>query len=91
MIKNVNSGLYLDVDGAKAEDGANIQQWGATEPGVQNTFRAISAGDGYYYLVSQVGDKASYFLEVADNSIENGANVGLWSETGADCQKIKFT
>ncbi len=90
MIKNVNSSLYLDVDGAKAEDGANIQQWGATEPGVQNTFRAISAGDGYYYLVSQVGDKASYFLEVADNSIENGANVGLWSETGADCQKIKF-
>lgn len=90
MIKNVNSGLYLDVDGAKAENGANIQQWGATEPGTQNTFRAISAGDGYYYLVSQVGDKATYFLEVADNSLENGANVGLWSETGADCQKIKF-
>ncbi len=90
MIKNVNSGLYLDVDGAKAENGANIQQWGATEPGTQNTFRAISAGDGYHYLVSQVGDKATYFLEVADNSIENGANVGLWSETGADCQKIKF-
>lgn len=90
MIKNVNSGLYLDVDGAKAENGTNIQQWGATEPGVQNTFRVISAGDGYYYLVSQVGDKATYFLEVADNSLENGANVGLWSETGADCQKIKF-
>ena len=90
MIKNVNSGLYLDVDGAKAENGANIQQWGAAERGVQNTFRAISAGDGYYYLVSQVGDKATYFLEVADNSLENGANVGLWSETGADCQKIKF-
>ncbi len=90
MIKNVNSGLYLDVDGAKAENGANIQQWGAAEPGVQNTFRVISAGDGYYYLVSQVGDKATYFLEIADNSLENGANVELWSETGADCQKLKF-
>lgn len=90
MIKNVNSGLYLDVDSAKAENGTNIQQWGAAERGVQNTFRVISARDGYYYLVSQVGDKATYFLEVADNSLENGANVGLWSETGADCQKIKF-
>ena len=90
MIKNVNSGLYLDVDGAKAENGTNIQQWGAAEPGVQNTFRVISAGDGYYYLVSQVGDKATYFLDVANNSTENGANIGIWSNTGADCQKIKF-
>ena len=90
MIKNVNSGLYLDVDGAKAENGTNIQQWGAAEPGVQNTFRVISAGDGYYYLVSQVGDKATYFLDVANNSTENGANIGIWNKTDADCQKIKF-
>lgn len=90
MIKNIGSGLYLDVEGAKAENGTNIQQWGAAESGIQNTFRLISAGDGYYYLVSQVGDKATYYLEVADNSMETGANVGIWSETGADCQKIKF-
>ncbi|MDO4156998.1 MAG: RICIN domain-containing protein, partial [Oscillospiraceae bacterium] len=50
--KNAGSGLYLEVDGAKAENGANVQQWGADGFASHNSWKLIDAGDGYYYIRS---------------------------------------
>ncbi|MBQ3916114.1 MAG: RICIN domain-containing protein, partial [Ruminococcus sp.] len=55
-LKNVNSGLYMQVDGAKAENGTNVHQWGSADGYTHDIWKLISAGDGYYYLISQVGD-----------------------------------
>ncbi len=90
MIQNVGSGLYLEVEGAAADNGTRVQQWGATEPASHNTWRVLSAGDGYYYLYPQIADKVSYLLDVTDNSPANGVAMNIWSETGADAQKFKF-
>ena len=90
MIQNVNSGLYLEVDGGKTENGANVQQWGADEPASHNTWRVLSDGDGYYTLYPQIGDKVSYLLDISGNSPDNGTNVGIWSATNADAQRFKF-
>lgn len=90
MFKNVNSGLYMEVDSAKAADGTNVQQWGATESASHNTWRVLSAGDGYYYIYSQVGDKISYLLDVASGNADNGTNMNIWSDTKADAQQFKF-
>lgn len=90
MIQNVNSGLYLEVDGGKAADGTNVQQWGANEPASHNTWRVLSDGDGYYTLYPQIGDKVSYLLDVAGNAAANGTNLGIWSATDADAQRFKF-
>lgn len=65
MLKNVNSGLYLEVANGSAEAGANLQQWGADGAAAHNTWRAVSAGDGYYYLYSQVGDKITYLMDIS--------------------------
>ena len=46
MIKNINSGLYMEVDSAKAENGTNVQQWGADTSASHNTWRVLSADDG---------------------------------------------
>lgn len=90
-IKNVNSGLYMEVDGAKQANGTNVQQWGIGDtPASHNTWRVLSAGDGYYYLYSQIGDKVKYLLDVDSNKDENGTNIDIWSATGADAQKFKF-
>ncbi|MDE7120589.1 MAG: RICIN domain-containing protein, partial [Oscillospiraceae bacterium] len=91
MIKNVNSGLYIDVEGAAAANGTNCQQWGASEPGIQNTWKLVSAGDDYYYIVSAVGDGGSYVLDVSGKSSADGANVQIYSYRGTDNQKFKFT
>lgn len=90
MIQNVNSGLYLEVDGGKAADGTNVQQWGANESASHNTWRVLSDGDGYYTLYPQIGDKVSYLLDVAGNAAANGTNLGIWSATNADAQRFKF-
>ncbi len=42
MLKNANSGLYMEV-----ENGTNVQQWGADSPANHNSWKAVSAGDGY--------------------------------------------
>ncbi|MBP3267732.1 MAG: RICIN domain-containing protein, partial [Ruminococcus sp.] len=74
--KNLNSGLYLDVEGGTAANGANVQQAEAT--GKQNQFKAVSAGDGYYYLVSQLGDGESYALDVNAKKTADGTNIELY-------------
>lgn len=90
MFKNVNSGLYMEVDSAKAADGTNVQQWGADVSASHNTWRVLSAGDGYYYIYAQVGDKITYLLDVDSGKKENGTNIGIWSDTKADAQQFKF-
>jgi len=91
MIKNANSNLYIDIDGAKAANGANAQQWGASSAGSQNIFKLISAGDGYYYIVSAVGDGGSYVLDVSGAKNTNGANIHIYKYNGNDNQKFMFS
>jgi len=91
MFKNVNSNLYIDIDGAKAADGTNAQQRGANEPGVQNTFKLASAGDNSYYIVSLVNNNANYVLDVSGNKSNNGANIHIYRYTGSNNQKFTFS
>lgn len=89
-IQNEKSSLYMEVDGAKKENGANVQQWGSDEPASHNTWRVLSAGNGYYYLYSQIGDKITYLLDVANGNADNGTNIQIYSNTKADAQQFKF-
>ncbi|MGN0622024.1 MAG: RICIN domain-containing protein [Porcipelethomonas sp.] len=90
MLKNANSGLYMEVEGGTAADGTNVQQWGADGAASHNTWKAASAGDGYYYLYSQVGDKNTYLLDVTNALADNGTNIGIYSNTNSDAQLFKF-
>ena len=71
-----------------------FQQWdlngGETEatniPDKWNTWRLFSAGEGYYYIISEVGDGASYALDVDENS-----NLQIYEFNGNDNQKFCFT
>ncbi len=90
MFKNVGSGLYMEVDGAKAEAGANVQQWGADGEAVQNTWKLKDAGDGYYYIRSCVGDGKTYYLDLSKGSSADGTNIGLWTLNESDALKFKF-
>ena len=84
MIQNVNSGLYLEVANGSAEAGANLQQWGADSAAAHNTWRAISAGDGYYYLYSQVGDQITYLMDISGGKADNGTNAALWTKSSRE-------
>ncbi len=88
VIKNVNSGLYLGVEGGKAENGANVQQ--SANTGAENRFKAVSAGNGYFYLVSQLGSGNTYALDINGQKTENGTNIELYTLKYSENQMFKF-
>lgn len=90
MIQNENSGLYMEVKDANAENTANVQQWGAESSAAHNTWRVLSAGNGYYYLYSQLGDKVTYLLDIDMGKSDNGTNIQIYTDTKADVQQFKF-
>ncbi|MDE5946279.1 MAG: RICIN domain-containing protein [Oscillospiraceae bacterium] len=91
MIKNVNSGLYLEVANGSAENGANIQQWGAEGASAHNVWRAVaSPKEGYYYLYSALSDGASYCLDLTANKKDNGTNIELYQKNYKDAQQFMF-
>ncbi len=92
MIKNKNSNLYMEVEGAGTADGTNVQQWGANEtPSLHNSWRVVASNkENCYYLYSMIGDGASYCLNLANESTENGANIELMSKNYKDAQQFMF-
>lgn len=90
MLKNANSGLYMDVVGGTAESGTNVQQWGASSAGAYNTWKAVAAADGYYYIYSQVGDGSTYLLDIDYGKTDNGTNIAIFENTDSDAQLFKF-
>lgn len=90
MIRNVNSGLYMDVAGAKAVNGTNVLQYSASKAKANNTWKFVPAGNGYYYIYSCLGDGKTFLLDVAYNSSANGANIGIYQNTYCDAQLYKL-
>ena len=88
-IKNVNSNLYMQVEGAKQSNGTNVQQWGTDGTSSHDVWRLADAGNGYYYLISQIGDGNSYYLNVESSNV--GANVVIYQKAGNDNQKFNIT
>ncbi len=90
-IKNVNSGLYMQVDGAKAENGANVQQWGTADEVTHDIWKLIDAGNGYYYIASAVGDGGTFMLDVAGKKTANGTNIDIYQYNGGTNQQFMIT
>lgn len=83
----VHSNLALDVDGARAQNGANVATWPFLE-GKQNQYIFWDAGGGYYVIQANIG--GSFVLDVANGENRAGANVLSWSFGGGDNQKWKL-
>ncbi len=90
QIKNVNSGLCLNVTGGVAANGTNIQQWGSNTPASYDSFRIESCGDQYYKIYSMLSNGTKYVLDVEGLSAENGSNVHIYEDTNGENQKFKF-
>lgn len=85
------SGLYLDIEGGRAGNSVNVQTWSRTDNngGLGQMFRfSKMLANGYYSIASF--DNRGYFLDVEGSSVKDGANVSLWSGTGAVNQKFEI-
>ncbi len=90
-LNNVNSGLYMQVADASASNGANVQQWGSDGTGVHDIWKLFSAGDGYYYIASCLGDGGTYVLDVAGKKTDNGTNVDIYQHNSGTNQQFMLT
>ncbi len=86
--KNANSGLYMQVEGASAKNGANVQQWGSSSDTIHDIWKLIDAGDGYYYIASAVGDGGTFMLDVAEKKTANGTNIDIYNYNGGTNQQF---
>jgi Ricin-type beta-trefoil lectin domain-like len=74
-IKNLNSGLSLEVHGASKADGANVDQWAWTGGANEKWCRFPTGGTTTFVYINMNSGKC---LEVHGNSKTRGANVDQW-------------
>ncbi len=90
MLRNVNSGLYLEVADGKAEAGANVQQWGADTPSAHNTWTFRQAVGDYYWMYSNLGGGDTYVLDVNNGSRDNGTNIDIYTNNTYSSQFFRI-
>lgn len=90
MFKNAGSGLYMEVDSAKAESGANVQQWGGdtSKPSAHNVWHFEKVNWGYYYIYSGVGEGNNLLLQCDSN--KDGSNIYINDPLKSSSQYFKF-
>ena len=83
QLRNAGSGLYLSLEGTAA-DNTNLVQ------GQKTSFKAVDAGDGWFYLVANTGDAVAYAVDVHAKKTENGTNIELYTFNQGENQKFRF-
>lgn len=86
-IKNIASGLYLDITNGSTTDGTNVQQWELNGSDAQK-FKLVSDGNGYYSVLTGTSNYQSS-LDVLNGNTSNGTNIEQWKYWGGDMQKFK--
>lgn len=83
VIRNVNSGKYLNVEGGAAVSGTNVQQWAADSAHAYDTWQLTETEDGCYKISSMLD--AKLVLSVVDG------NVCIASDSGAASQLYQLS
>lgn len=79
------SGKALDVAGASANAGTNVWQYSKNNSEAQK-WRFVDAGNGYYYIISNLGTA----LDVNAAGTANGTNVQAYTWNKSSAQKWKL-
>ena len=82
----VGGNMYLDIDGGKTTDNANLQIWSASDV-AQQKFEVTYLGNGYYKIVASHSKKV---LDVNNGGQTNGTNVKQYQDYGSDAQQWKL-
>lgn len=90
LIRNRNSGLYMEVENGTAENNANVSQQPASALQPSNLWTLADGGDGYYYIYSALGNGKQFLLDLSYGLTANGTNIGIYENTNADAQLFKF-
>ena len=82
----IHSGLVLDVASASNKSGANVIQWDRNN-GLNQRWKIVSAGDGWYYIISALSGMS---LDISGGSGNPGSNVIVYQPHQGANQRFKF-
>ncbi|WP_158989123.1 RICIN domain-containing protein [Mucilaginibacter sp. L196] len=82
QFKNVNNGLYMDINGASIVAGTNAIQW-PSDGGLNQQFLVIPQPGGYYSIMAL---HSGQVLDVDGNSSTAGATIIQWPYSGNNNQ-----
>ena len=80
----------MEVENQNGANSVNVQQASANGASNGNSWKAVSAGNGYYYLYTQLGDGKTYVLDTSGKKTDDGTNVEIYTYKGGDNQQFKF-
>ena len=86
-IRNVASGMMLDVYGGYQDPGTNVQQHVANDGGAQ-LWMLEDAGDGYYRIKAKCN---GLYLDLANKSTAEGNNIQVYTGNKTDAQKWRLS
>jgi len=89
-LRNINSGLYMQVEGGAAENGTKLQQWATLDGTTHDLWKIKKADKGYYYLYSGVGDGNTFVLDVTGKNTANGTTLEINQFSGEDSQQFSI-
>ncbi len=90
MIRNVNSGLYMSVEGDAPTDGSNVAQQSSKQLHDGQLWTFKESEGGYYYIYSRLEGGARYLLDLAGGNTAAGTNIGIWGDTNNDAQLFRL-
>ena len=90
MIRNLNSGLYMTVEGDAPTDGSNVSQQSSKKMNENQLWTFKEAEGGYYYIYSKLEGGERYLLDLAGGNIAAGTNIGIWGDTNNDAQLFRL-
>lgn len=79
-------GMALNLSGGPYKGYANAQQHPFADNDAASMWMLKDAGNGSFYVVNKNG----LFLDVYNNSVAKGTNIGGWCGNSGDAQKWKF-
>ena len=85
LIRNVNSGIYLDVEGDNGSDGANVIQNSSDVCDGGNVWKLVLEADGCHSIYSMLGDGQSYRLSLDSDNV----NICIKSKAETDSQMFR--
>ncbi len=87
-IKNVHSGLYLDVADGSSANNANVQQWAYNGYDAQK-FQLVDDGNGYYHILTGASGY-SKCVDVAGGKSADGTNILQYTYKGSANQQFQL-
>lgn len=87
--KNKESGLYLDIDGNRVDNGTKIQVYKGNNNQESQRFLVINEDllGGWYEIKSALGT----YIDLDNAGSDWGTNIHMWTRNGQNNQKFKFT